>query len=295
MESASQLTKLLQPRLLKPLTFALAGLLIYLLAELTWQVVALFREPPLPQVASSSAALPAVTSDSADVNVQALLAVPLFGIKPASENPTADLAAEDVKVSALKIKVLGLVAGGGDAGIAVLQYGGKTRAYAVGEKIEVPGDVKLLAVLSDYVLIENNRRREKLELDKRPQVSGVNASSAPVQSGDENLDIDRPEIRELIGDPRDTVQKSPLKLARFFSVSPVKENGQMVGYSLAPGRDKRLFELLDVKAGDILLSVNGQSLVDASTPELLKMMEETSSFELLVKRGDAILTKRLNL
>lgn len=295
MESASQLTKLLQPRLLKPLTFALAGLLIYLLAELTWQVVALFREPPLPQVASSSAALPAVTSDSADVNVQALLAVPLFGIKPASENPTADLAAEDVKVSALKIKVLGLVAGGGDAGIAVLQYGGKTRAYAVGEKIEVPGDVKLLAVLSDYVLIENNRRREKLELDKRPQVSGVNASSPPVQSGDETLDIDRPEIRELIGDPRDTVQNSPLKLARFFSVSPVKENGQMVGYSLAPGRDKRLFELLDVKAGDILLSVNGQSLVDASTPELLKMMEETSSFELLVKRGDAILTKRLNL
>lgn len=294
MESATQLTKLLQPRLLRPLTLALAGLCLYLLAELVWQAVELFREQPLPQLASPLSSAP-VTSDNNAVNIQSLLAVPLFGIKPASENPGVAVAAEDVKVSALKIKVLGLVAGEGEAGIAVLQYGGKTRAYAVGEKIEVPGDVKLLAVLSDYVLIENNRRREKLELDKRPQVTGVSASSAPTSAGDETLDIDRPEIRELIGDPRDTVQNSPLKLARFFSVSPVKENGQMLGYSLSPGRDKRLFDMLDVKAGDILLSVNGQSLADASTPELLKMMEETSSFELLVKRGDAILTKRLNL
>jgi general secretion pathway protein C len=291
-DSAIVLTKLLKPGVLRPLSVLLAILVLYLLAGLIWQFVELGREAPL-STAITESRTQSVTRETTNYNVQALLAVPLFGVKPNSAVEQDPLSSENVKVSALKIKVMGLVAGNDEAGIAVLQYGSKTRAYAVGEKIDVPGDVRLLAVKADHVLIENNRRREKIELDKRPAVSGVSSSVAEQHS--DVVDIHTPEIQALIGDPRETVQNSPLKLARFFAVSPVNEGGQLVGYSLAPGRDKRLFELLDIKSGDVLLSVNGQALADVSTPELLRMMEDTSSFELLVKRGDAILTKRLEL
>ena len=67
------------------------------------------------------------------------------------------------------------------------------------------------------------------------------------------------------------------------------------GYEVKPGRDTRLFSQLSLEPGDVLLSVNGQSLSDMSTQELMKMMENTSSYELLIKRADTILTKRFDL
>lgn len=293
MDKAAILTKFLSGKYLRPLNVLLAVVVLYLLADFVWRLAELAREAPLPVAAQAGSTISNVSS-AQSYNVQSLLSVPLFGVKPAGVESQA-VASENVKVSALKISVLGLVAGGGDGGVAVLRYGNKTRAYAVGEKIEVPGDVRLLAVRGDHILIENNRRREKIELDKRPSLSGVSSSTAERGADATEVDIHRPEIRELIGDPRQIVQESPLKLVRFFSLSPVTEGGQLVGYALGPGRDKRLFELLNVEAGDILLSVNGQALADVSPPELLKMMENTNSFELLVKRGDAILTRRLTL
>lgn len=291
MEKSLNLTIFQSPTAAKVISGALLVAVLLVLAGLSWKLVELFRGATLPVASTVAVAGPGKAEPA--YNVQSLLAVPLFGEKPAEAQSSDAVSGEDVKVSALKIEVLGLVAGEGPGGIAVLKHGSKTRAYAVGEEIDVPGNVKLLAVKGDHILIENNRRREKIELEKRAAVAGV--SAAPVSTGDDIVDVRSPEVIALIGDPRDTLQNSPLKLARFFTVSPVMDGGQLQGYALSPGRDKRLFEMLSIKTGDILLSVNGQPLSDLSTPELMKLLENTSSFELLVKRNDTILTKRLDL
>jgi general secretion pathway protein C len=155
--------------------------------------------------------------------------------------------------------------------------------------------VTLIAVMADHIIIENNRKQEKIELDKKEALSGLRTAGSSQRNLDSALNLNIPEIRELIGDPRDTVQNSPLQLVRFFSVTEVFENGRLQGYELKPGRDKRLFDKLSLEPGDIVLSLNGQSLSDFPPQALLKLMENTSSFELLVKRADAIITKRFDL
>ncbi len=252
----------------------------------------------LPSAAVSDISTTSGKSQSGAYSVQGLLGVPLFGVAPVDPVAVTDTP-ENVQKSALKIKVVGLVAGDDDGlGVAVLTYGGKTKVYGVGEKIEVPGSVKLLAVHADHIIIENNRKREKIELDKRDAIRGVTrAAAAPASAAEtsDSIDLNDPQFKALIGDARDTLQNSPLKLARYFAVSPMNENGKLVGYSIKPGRDARLFEILDLQSGDVLLAVNGQSLGDIPPTELLKLMENTSSFELLVDRNGTILSKRLDL
>ncbi|QQD16916.1 type II secretion system protein GspC [Spongiibacter nanhainus] len=280
-------------RALKLLTIVLVALLLWVLSGTTWQVAALFREVRLPDAGRTVAT--AQSSSGPQYNVQALLGVPLFGVAPKTGGASTGQNNEPLRESQLKIKVLGVVAGSVETGVAVLQYGRKTRAYKVGEQIEVPGTVTLQAVNGDHIVIENNRRREKIELDKKTAVSGITASKERTSRGAEVVNVNTPEIRALVGDPRDTLQNSPLRLARFFAASPVTENGQVTGYRIKPGRDPRLFEQLELREGDILLSINGQSLSDVTTQELLRMVENTTSYEIMIKRSDEILTRRMEL
>ena len=267
-------------------------LLIVLLTELFWSVASILRTPTLPP--ASVATVDVATGNGPDYSVQSLLAVPLFGEPPKAAVDEQTIQ-KDIKRSRLKITVLGVVAGSKDSGVAILRHGSKTKAYGVGEKIEVAGAVKLLAVMPDHIVIENNRKQEKIELQKRRVSQGISATATPAAANGDVIDLNRAEIRDLIGDPRQTIQNSPLRLARFFAASPVMEGEQLIGYEMKPGRDPRLFKLLDLKPGDVVLSVNGQSLSELPTTELMKLMETTQSFELLVQRNNTILSKRLDI
>jgi general secretion pathway protein C len=290
------LTRLFPPRAAGIVNVVLWAILIACLASLCWHISAWLRDPSLPAAVVSNERLGGDGSrpSSTSYDVQSLLAVPLFGVPPVSDVVAAETG-KDIRRSALKITVIGLVSGNDELGVAVLRYGSKTKAYSVGEKIEVPGSVRLLAVLSDYIIIENNRKREKIELDKKSALAGISSAASPSANDNTTVDLNTPEIRSLIGDARDTVQNSPLMLARFFSANPVNENGKLLGYEIKPGRDTRLFEQLALQPGDVVLSVNGQSVADLQPQELFKLMQNTTSFELLVQRADTILTKRFDI
>ncbi|CAA0087214.1 Type II secretion system protein C [Zhongshania aliphaticivorans] len=290
------LIRLFPPRVAAGVNILLWALFLVCLSSLCWQVSAWLRDPVLPTAAGNNGSLSDLATQSSDpsYNVQSLLAVPLFGV-PAVDAPMPDETEQDVRRSTLKITVIGLVAGSDEQGVAVLKHGRITKAYGIGEKIEVPGSVRLLAVYPEYIIIENNRKREKIELDKKTALAGISSAASPSVDDSDTIDLNSTEIRQLIGDARDTVQNSPLMLARFFSASPVNENGNLIGYELKPGRDKRLFDKLSLSLGDVVLSVNGQSVADLQPQELFKLMQNTTSFELLVQRADTILTKRFDI
>ncbi|MBW2939612.1 type II secretion system protein N [Zhongshania aquimaris] len=289
------LIRFFPPRVAVYVNILLWAVLLACLASLCWQISTWLRGPALPGViVSDDGALSATLSGESSYDVQSLLAVPLFGTPPVT--PVAATESEkDLRRSTLKITVIGLVAGSDERGVAVLRHGSKTKAYSVGEKIEVPGSVRLLGVFSEYIIIENNRKREKIELDKKSQLAGISSAASPSADDNGTVNLNKPEIQELIGDARDTVQNSPLTLARFFSATPVNENGRLIGYEVKPGRDKRLFDQLSLEPGDVVLSVNGQSVADLQPQELFKLMQTTTSFELLVQRADTILTKRFDI
>ncbi|MBD2858545.1 type II secretion system protein GspC [Spongiibacter sp. KMU-158] len=281
---------------------ALIAFNLWQLSKTVWLGAELAREPVLPVVMAKGERL---GGQDAQYSVQTLLSVPLFGEKPAAPVAASTEVQKDVRKSALKIKVEGLIAGDGESGVAVLSYSGKTKAYAVGEKLDVPGSVILIAVYADHIIIENNRKQEKIELDKKTVTRGVTAvepatssstmASSRLSSAGELVDLNNSAVTELIGDPRETLKNSPLKLARYLSITPVNEDGRIKGYAVSAGRDPRLFELIDMQPGDVVLSINGQNVADMTTTEVLEMLDDTSSFELLVERSGTILSKRLEL
>ncbi|MGJ8686973.1 MAG: type II secretion system protein N [Spongiibacteraceae bacterium] len=292
LQKSALLEKMAGSRLLSLLSLLMAVMLIYMTAGAFWKAAALYRDITPSVVSPTVSSATGNRRKSPSYNLQTMLAVPLFGVLATPEDDAK--IQENVRASKLKITVVGLVSASENGGVAILKYGSKTKAYVVGEKIAVPGNVSLVAILADHIIIENNRRQEKITLQKSVAISGVR-SAAQVDVSTDSINLNSSEIRKLIGDPRETIQKSPLRLARFFAVSPVNENGAVIGYSLKPGRDKRLFSQLGIVAGDVVMSVNGQSMSGLSTPDLLKLLENTSSFDLLVKRGDTVLNKRLDL
>ncbi|MFT6552728.1 MAG: general secretion pathway protein C [Zhongshania marina] len=296
MDRSVILIKFFPPRVVNLVNVLLWAALLACLAGLCWHISAWLRDPALPSavVKDDRQSISSTGNSSSSYDVQSLLGVPLFGVPPVGEVAATE-SEKEVRRSTLKITVIGLVAGNDEKGVAVLRHANKTKAYSVGEKIEVPGSVRLLAVLPEYIIIENNRKREKIELDKKAALAGISSAASPSVDDNSTVNLNTPEIRSLIGDARDTVQNSPLMLARFFSANPVNEGGQLLGYEIKPGRDKRLFEQLSLEPGDVVLSVNGQSVADLQPQELFKLMQNTTSFELLVQRADTILTKRFDI
>lgn len=273
------------------LLFALAG---WLSALLCWEVVALLVEEPVVGRAQVVAPAPA----QAGYDLGMLTSVALFGepqqaggITPATES------AETVKRSNLRIDLLGVVAGG-DRGVAVLRHDGKEYAYRVGDRLDVSETITLAAVAPEYVIIARAGGREKIELEQlegRKLAGGelrVVDRSGPVAA---TVDLNDPSIRRLIGDPKQTLNSNPLRLTRYISAQPHLENGKVIGFIVQPGRDKRLFSQLGLEAGDMVLSVNGNSVGEAAASDLLNSVNNSQSVEVQLLRDGLQQTIRLNL
>ncbi len=268
------------------LTGALVVLAAWLAAQASWQVAALFREVPVPP----SAEVRAVQRDAADpgYDVNNILSVPLFGVRSA-ETP----AAEDIKHSRLKIRLLGVIAG--ERGVAILHHDGKEHTYAVGVRLDVRESVTLEAVRADHIVINRGGSREKIELEQDRQSRAAGKGVRVVNRGSRAVNLNTPEIRKLVGDPRQTLKQSPLRLMRFLNINPYNQDGRTVGFTVEPGRDKRLFPKLGLKAGDVVMSINNQPLGDVAVGDLLKSLDSNNTFELVVLRNGVPETIRLNL
>ena len=172
MDKSAVIKQVLSPRVSASVSLILLLLLMMVLASVFWSAAAFNRDVTLP--VSRPVAAVAQSAGGPQYNVQSLLAVPLFGEAP--QDDSEKVIQQDVQRSRLKISVLGLVSGSDESGVAILRHGSKTKAYSVGEKIEVAGSVTLLAVMSDHIIIENNRRQEKIELEKRQLSGGITAA-----------------------------------------------------------------------------------------------------------------------
>ncbi|MFT5033353.1 MAG: general secretion pathway protein C [Bacteroidia bacterium] len=275
------------------LLLALAG---WLSALLCWDLVSLAVDE---QTANPAQALlnSRVTQPSRpSYDLAALMAVPLFG-EAAKAAANAPLSAEVVKRTNLRINLLGVVVGG-DGGVAILKHDGKEYAYKVGDKLDVREDITLVTVASDYAIIARAGGNEKIELD-RPALAGLRDNEIKVMSrpgmSSTIVNLNDPSIRRLIGDPKQTLNTNPLRLTRYISAEPRVEGGKTIGFSVQPGRDKRLFGQLGLQPGDVVVSINSQRVGEAAVSDLLNSVNNSQSVEVEILRNGLQQTIRLNL
>jgi len=101
---------------------------------------------------------------------------------------------------------------------------------------------------------------------------------------------------QLAQEYRDRLYQNPQSLAEVVSVNAVRQNGDLLGYRISPGKDRAQFSQLGFKSGDLVTGVNGIDLNDpANTMRLYQTMRTASEAVFDLQRGEESVSLSVSL
>ncbi len=279
----------------KAITALLAVILAIMLASLFWLVFTPESAVPTASVAQQQK----VNKNTPLKNYGQIVASQhIFGKEPIKK-ATSKPKNTPTPVTRLNLVLFGIVAREGRKSYAIIANGKKAKQgiYGVGEEPQ-PG-VKIDSILPRKVILRHAGKLEELLLPVKKSVSRSNAHlpSAPaptaklgattLPTNSTNSDANKlPE--EDLGALRDTLANNPDRLLEIASITEAKDkDGNLTGYRLSPGKNRKMFRKLGLRPGDILTQVNG-IVLNSPAKGLLVMTELSSaaSISITVKRGD---------
>lgn len=280
------------------------------LARIFWLVM---PNPVIPPATVTSVATGSSGPDStaaAAINIAQVKELAPFGDSnaeptPAEAQPAANANGieDNAADTQLNLVLRGVLSSNDEkAARAIIGTGDRADVYGIGDAIPVGNNVTLAKVLDLRVIINNNGSFESLWMYKddpnAPKLGAValpttqpnpaGYSTPPFQQqppvyADRAQRFDSPAPNA--GDAGGMSQASKT-LADVVAMSIYRENGQVVGYKIRPGRNAELFNSLGLQTDDIVTAVNG---VPLSSPgkimEIYKSMGTATSANLEIRRG----------
>ena len=316
------LQRLAQPdnsrRLRRGLLVLLGLWAVMALARLVW---ALFPTPELSPPPAGELINPLVSegpaAESAPVDIQRMMNWHLFGkagtqvvpevVTPPPEAVQAsalDGIEKGARETRLELLLRGVVASSEDGlGHAIIEDRKKQDIYDVEDKLPVGAKVKLAKVLPRQVVLDNNGKYELLTLfEENPLDSQVAATPArepvrPVSRPAPGIDKRQDqEATALARSYRERLYQNPQSMAEVVSVAAVRQDGQLRGYRISPGKDVEQFASLGFKKGDLITGVNGIALDDpANTMKLYQAMRSADEAGGELVRDDQQFTINVSL
>jgi general secretion pathway protein C len=280
------------------------------LVRLLWLIVPAPAIPPAAVAVMPVGAPAGLPAAAANININELKNLTPFGDNkvveaPAATETVAPSVEDDAADTQLNLTLRGVVASNVEAGgRAVINVSDRDDVYAVGDTLPIGTNVKLVKVLEDRVILDNNGHYETLWLFKEdpnaPRIASTyvpSAAVAPAQTGDWSrvrVASDVP-YREQAPIYNGADSGSPMRapdpaaaqsLADVVAMSIYREAGQVMGYKIRPGRNSEQFFALGLQVDDVVTAVNG---VPLSSPgkimEIYKSMGNATSANLEIKRG----------
>lgn len=264
---------------------ALLCVVAYQLAALTWLA--------FPQQQSASAWQPnirASQSSSRGIDLAPLLSANLFGKyvspelanqqKPVEEAPSS----ADAPKTQLRVKLAGLVASSDPSrSIAIIEHRNKQQTYALEEEIDGT-KATVVEIYADRVILDNQGKLESLLLDPDGKSSSRGAASRPqrttrpaAQSTASNTGSSAAEVREALRDPS--------KITDFVRINPHREDGQLRGYRVNPGKSPQIFNEFGLRPNDLAVAINGYDLTDnAQAMQIMQELSQLTEVSLTVER-----------
>jgi general secretion pathway protein C len=266
------------------------------LARLFWLVF------PVPVVPQATVALPMnrgpVDTGNNSVNVAQLKASAVFGKAEAAPKQDQPAVIESKAVdTSLNLTLVGVVESSDESfARAIITSGDKQDVYAINAPLPVGNNVTLSKVMGDRVIINNNGQYESLWLYQNdPNAPPISTPVARAPQGDSQL-VNKYGPYGQDARPQDANGESALveasrNLSDVVAMSIHRENGQVVGYKIRPGRDAEKFKAVGLQADDIVTAINGMPLTNpAKIMEIYKNMGNTTSASLEIKRGGSVIT-----
>lgn len=282
-----------QHRLQKGLVLILAVYLLAYAADITWRLI------PNPQADKASdnfqslAQSSRTTTAQSRVDVAGLQRLNLFGDMRAK--PVVKTQTTEAPKTQLNLTLTGVVASTDRAvAAAIIENRGAQNTYGIDEKIDGT-NAFLKEVFADRVIITNGGRRETLMLD------GVDykASPSPIQRtrpASPAPDTIRNRLTEEQAEATRQIQESPTSFTDYIAIAPFRQDGELTGYRVSPGRKTQLFQAAGFVAGDIVTDINGLDLTDPQQSlEAMQELRNAESLQLTVNRDGELLTLYLDL
>ncbi len=270
------------------------------LARLFWLVF------PVPNIPAAAVAIPAAVvsgdSGSTAVNISQLKSLTVFGKVEAPKQDQQPAVIESKAVNTqLNLILVGVMEGSDEqTSRAIITSGDKQDVYAVNDALPVGNNVTLSKVMNDRVIINNNGQYESLWLYQNdpnaPPISQVSMSPAIVPQPTVFPSGRPSNIGPEMQSPQDRGGESGVaevsrNLSDVVAMSIHRENGQVIGYKIRPGRDAEKFRSAGLQADDIVTAINGMPLNNpAKIMEVYKNMGNTTAASLEIKRGGSVIT-----
>jgi general secretion pathway protein C len=199
--------------------------------------------------------------------------------EPATAETSRDGIEKGARETRLDLKLRGVVASTEDGlGHAIIEHRKRQAVYAVEDKLPVSGNVVLAKVMPRQVVLDNGGTYELLPLFEETALDSQLPAPPPrpvePATGEREVQVrDDPQTTELASSFRDRLYDDPGSLADVVSVSAVRSEGALMGYRIAPGKQRGQFEQLGFRQGDLVTGINGIALNDpANTLELYQVM-----------------------
>ncbi|GAA5216541.1 type II secretion system protein GspC [Corallincola platygyrae] len=251
--------------------------LLYLAAKLTWAILPVNKsveqwEPPSAK---------SYQADDPSVNLSSILSLNLFG-KYQEVKPQVQQQVTKAPETKLNLTLTGVVASTDPKfSAAIIENGGKQATYFIGDKIEKTS-ATLREIHPDRVIIRNRGSHETLML-AGIDYSGTERTQAKRPTPTPREQVDQRRNRKLAQSLRKTQQEAGSneelmkKLTDYIRISPVREEGELKGFRVNPGKDPALFESMGLKPNDLAIGLNGIDLTDKL--QAMSVMDELAEME----------------
>lgn len=222
------------------------------------------------------------TESAARLDISELQNSHLFG-KPQTNAPVVEQPkVQDAPKSRLNVVLVGVVTSSNPAkSLAVIANRGQQVTYGIDEVIEGTR-AKLIQVQSDRVIIDNSGRNETVMLEglkyskpspAQPQVPSEEETRVQVSS-------------DSIASIREEIRQDARQIFQYVRMSQVKQDNEVIGYRLSPGKSSVLFDEVGLQSGDIAVSINGLDLKDPETMgEVFRSLSQLTELNLTVERN----------
>ena len=265
-------TRKLRPEFLawlsSPVNILVIILVAYNLAKLTWNLAPMPTSTSSDQINFNSPPTQTKNIDSTEnSDYTAIANWHLFG-KVIEQRPTPQpiINAPETRLN-LKLAGIFYSQDNGKAIAIIAEGNSPERGYTIGEMLT--GGVRLEQILRDKVILSRNEQLETLSLPIESQSgssSSVAAQRASPQvsilqtTNDTQGEAQTVNAGAIASQLREAVATRPDALQDLAFANPYVQNGQFIGFSLRPGRNRQLLGQLGLRNGDVITEINGTAL-----------------------------------
>jgi general secretion pathway protein C len=276
----------------------------WLLARLTWQVLEIFQAPAQIESAGPIRGV-ATQAPGAQFNWDSM---PIFGKAKVEGTQTARQEAAKPKAPAgalknLNVTVLGIVASSDPQhSYVVIRDRNEARVMRSGE--EIRDGISIKEIETRAFIATDGEADKRFELEMLGEGSALSADDTDTQSSSTteqrtndsgaelppvNFRVTNPRVLENLEEYRLALTENPMELLGKIRTQPVPRDGQTYGFRLYPGRDRTLLTGVGLRPGDILLSVNDNSITDLTQLEtIIDSLSQSNTIQLKIERGGKV-------